>query len=41
VVATGGCPVLIRKAQLEGKAALGGTALLQQLKLRIGECLGC
>jgi len=41
VVATGGCPVLIKKAQLEGKAAVEGTALLQQLKLRIGECLGC
>ena len=41
VVATGGCPVLIRVAQLEGKAAVGGTALLQQLKLRIGERLGC
>jgi len=40
VVATGGCPVLIRKAQLEGKAAVEGTALLQQLNLRVGDSLG-
>jgi methionyl-tRNA formyltransferase len=40
VVATGGCPVLVRKGQLEGKAAVEGTALLQQLNLRIGESLG-
>ena len=40
VVATGGCPVLIRKGQLEGKAAVEGTALLQQLNLRVGESFG-
>jgi len=40
VVATGGCPVLVRKGQLEGKAAIEGTALLQQLNLRGGESLG-
>jgi methionyl-tRNA formyltransferase len=40
VVATGGCPVLIRKAQLEGKAAVEGSALLQQLNLRVGGSLG-
>jgi methionyl-tRNA formyltransferase len=39
VVATGGCPVLIRKAQLEGKGAVEGTALLQQLNLRVGDSL--
>ncbi len=40
VVATGGCPVLVRKGQLEGKAAVEGTALLQQLNLRVGDTLG-
>ena len=40
VVATGGCPVLVRKGQLEGKAAVEGTALLQQLNLRVGNSLG-
>jgi len=40
VVATGGCPVLIRKAQLEGKTAVAGSALLQQLNLRVGDKLG-
>ena len=40
VVATGGCPVLIRKAQLEGKAAVEGSSLLQQLNLRVGGSLG-
>ena len=40
VVATGGCPVLVRKGQLEGKAAVEGTALLQQLNLRVGDNLG-
>ena len=40
VVATGGCPVLVRKGQLEGKSAVEGTALLQQLNLRVGDSLG-
>jgi len=40
VVATGGCPVLVRKGQLEGKAAVEGTALLQQLNLRVDDSLG-
>jgi methionyl-tRNA formyltransferase len=40
VVATGGCPVLVRRGQLEGKAAVEGTALLQQLNLRVGDSLG-
>ena len=40
VVATGGCPVLVRKGQLEGKAAVEGTGLLQQLNLRVGDSLG-
>jgi len=40
VVATGGCPVLVRRGQLEGKAAVEGTALLQQLNLRVDDSLG-
>ena len=40
VVATGGCPVLVRKAQLEGRAAAEGTALLQQLSPGVGEVFG-
>ena len=31
VLATGGCPLLLRSAQLEGKAAAGGNELIQQL----------
>jgi methionyl-tRNA formyltransferase len=41
VVATGGCPLLIREAQLEGKRAVSGDALMQQLDARPGEQLGC
>jgi methionyl-tRNA formyltransferase len=37
VVATGGCPVLVRQVQLEGKRPVEGTALLQQLALQPGE----
>ena len=37
VVATGGCPLLIREGQLEGKAPAGGQALLQQLEPAPGE----
>jgi len=32
VVASSGCPVLIRTAQLEGKGPAAGTALIQQLQ---------
>ena len=37
VVATGGCPLLVRAVQLEGKRRVEGSALLQQLNLRLGE----
>ena len=37
VVATGGCPVLLREAQLEGKRACSGQALVQQLGARPGD----
>jgi methionyl-tRNA formyltransferase len=40
VVATGGCPVLVREAQLEGKRASSGQALLQQLGAKAGDRLG-
>ena len=40
VVATGGCPVLVREAQLEGKRASSGQALLQQLGTQAGDRLG-
>ena len=40
VVATGGCPVLISEAQLEGKRAAAGEALIQQLGAAVGERLG-
>ena len=40
VVATGGCPVLVREAQLEGKRASSGQALLQQLGAQAGDRLG-
>ena len=40
VVASGGCPVLVREAQLEGKAAAAGTQLLQQLQAQAGDALG-
>ena len=40
VVASGGCPVLVREAQLEGKAAATGTQLLQQLQAKPGDALG-
>ncbi len=40
VVSTGGCPLLIRQAQLAGKAAAAGTALVQQLKAEAGMRLG-
>jgi methionyl-tRNA formyltransferase len=40
VVATGGCPLLIRTAQLEGKQAVSGSTLLQQLDPVAGDQLG-
>jgi methionyl-tRNA formyltransferase len=40
VVATGGCPLLIRTAQLEGKQAVSGSILLQQLDPAAGDQLG-
>jgi methionyl-tRNA formyltransferase len=40
VVASSGCPLLLREAQLEGKAAASGTQLLQQLQAKVGEKLG-
>ena len=40
VVATDGCPLLVRKAQLEGKSPAEGTALLQQLQAKPGDHLG-
>lgn len=39
VVASGGCPVLVREGQLEGKRACSGQALIQQLNPRQGEVL--
>jgi methionyl-tRNA formyltransferase len=40
VVASNGCPLLLREAQLEGKAAAAGTQLLQQLQAKPGDQLG-
>ncbi|MFO8239282.1 MAG: methionyl-tRNA formyltransferase [Prochlorococcaceae cyanobacterium] len=40
VLATGGCPVLLREGQLAGRAASAGRTLLQQLGLRPGDRLG-
>jgi len=40
VVATGGCPLLIRSAQREGKAPATGQTLIQQLGIKPGERLG-
>ncbi|MCT0205761.1 methionyl-tRNA formyltransferase [Synechococcus sp. CS-602] len=39
VVSTGGCPLLIREAQLEGKAPAQGQALIQQLGAKAGDRL--
>ena len=36
VVSSSGCPLLIREAQLEGKAKTSGQALVQQLKSAVG-----
>jgi methionyl-tRNA formyltransferase len=40
VVASNGCPLLVREAQLEGKSPTAGTALIQQLQANIGDKLG-
>jgi methionyl-tRNA formyltransferase len=40
VLASGGCPLLLRQAQLEGKAAAEGQSLIQQLDARPGDRLG-
>jgi len=40
VVASSGCPLLVREAQLEGKGAASGTSLLQQLQATAGDQLG-
>jgi methionyl-tRNA formyltransferase len=40
VVASGGCPLLLREAQLEGKAAANGNQLLQQLQASPGDRIG-
>lgn len=40
VVASGGCPVLLRRAQLEGKGPSEGQALIQQLGVAGGDALG-
>ncbi|MFM7085894.1 MAG: methionyl-tRNA formyltransferase [Cyanobium sp.] len=40
VVASGGCPLLLRQARLEGRSAVAGTALIQQWGGQVGERLG-
>ena len=40
VVATGGCPLLVREARLEGKGTVAGTAFIQQWGGRVGDRLG-
>ena len=40
IIATGGCPLLLRSAQLEGKAAAAGQSLIQQLAASPGQQLG-
>ncbi len=40
VVATSGCPLLIREGQLEGKGPVAGQALLQQLDASPGDLFG-
>jgi methionyl-tRNA formyltransferase len=37
VIGTGGCPLLLRQGQLQGRAPAGGTPLLQQLGCRVGD----
>lgn len=40
VVATGGCPLLVRQGRLEGKASVSGTSLIQQWGGAVGDRLG-
>ena len=40
VIATGGCPLLLRQAQLAGKATAEGQTLIQQLGSQPGDALG-
>jgi methionyl-tRNA formyltransferase len=40
VLASGGCPVLLRQAQLPGRRASEGQALIQQLGLVPGQRIG-
>jgi len=40
VVASSGCPLLLRAAQLEGKGPAAGTVLIQQLQAKTGDKLG-
>ena len=40
VVATGGCPLLIRTAKLEGRTATAGSTLIQQCGASCGDQLG-
>ena len=40
VVASAGCPLLLRQAQLEGKRACSGQGLIQQLNAQPGDCFG-
>ena len=40
VVATGGCPLLIRTAKLEGRSEATGNTLIQQCGASVGELLG-
>ena len=40
VVATGGCPLLLRQARLEGKGTVAGTAFIQQWGGRAGDRFG-
>ena len=40
VVSSSGCPLLIREAQLEGKARSTAPVLLQQLKATVGDRFG-
>lgn len=39
IVATSGCPVLVKEAQLEGKSRASGAQLLQQLQAQVGDRL--
>jgi methionyl-tRNA formyltransferase len=40
VIATGGCPLLLRSGQLEGKASATGQTLIQQLAASPGQQFG-